>query len=66
MGLRDEVEVLIAQFGKDFDNQDSASVANFYAADAKLLPPGFPLVEGRDAIRAFFDGMFVAGCRSLD
>jgi ketosteroid isomerase-like protein len=41
-------------------------VANFYAADAKLLPPGSPLVEGRDAIRAFADGMFAAGCRSLD
>jgi ketosteroid isomerase-like protein len=66
MGLRNEVEVLIAQFGKDFDNQDSASVANFYAADAKLLPPGSPLVEGRDSIRTFVDGMFAAGCRSLD
>jgi ketosteroid isomerase-like protein len=66
MGLRNEVEGLIAQFGKDFSNQDSASVANYYAKDAKLLPPGSPLVEGRDAIRAFADGMFAAGCRSLD
>src|SRR5271169_997286 len=66
MGLKNEVEGLIAQFGKDFGNQDSASVANFYAADAKLLPPGSPLVEGRDAIRTFVDGMFAAGCRSLD
>ena len=41
-------------------------MANFYAADAKLLPPGSPLVEGPDAIRAFVDGMFAAGCRSLD
>jgi ketosteroid isomerase-like protein len=66
MGLRNEIEGLIAQFGKDFGNQDSASVANYYAEDAKLLPPGSPLVEGRDAIRAFADGMFASGCRSLD
>ena len=66
MGLRNEIEGLVAQFGKDFSNQDSAMVVNFYAADAKLLPPGSPLVEGRDAIRAFADGMFAAGCRSLD
>jgi ketosteroid isomerase-like protein len=66
MGLRNEIEGLIAQFGKDFSNQDSASVANFYAADAKLLPPGSPLVEGRDAIRAFADGMLAAGCRALE
>lgn len=66
MGYRNEVEALAAEFSKYFDNQDSASLANFYAADAKLLPPGAPLVEGRDAVRAFVDGMFAAGCRSLD
>ena len=42
MGVRNEVEGLIAQFGKAFDNQDSASLANFYAADAKLCRPGLP------------------------
>jgi uncharacterized protein (TIGR02246 family) len=65
MGHRDEVEAVDAEFSKHFDNQDSASVASMYAADAKLLPPGSPLVEGRDAIRAFVDQMFAAGARSL-
>ena len=42
MGLRNEVEGLIAQFGKDFDNQDSASVANFYAQTPSSCRPGLP------------------------
>jgi len=66
MGPRNEIEGLIAQFAKDFENQDAAGVASYYTEDAKLLPPGSPLLEGRDAIRAFADGMFAAGCRSLD
>ena len=66
MGLRNEIEGLIAQFAKDFENQDAVGVASYYTEDAKFLPPGSPLLEGRDAIRAFADGMFAAGCRSLD
>jgi hypothetical protein len=40
MGHRNEVEALDAEFSKRSDNQDSFSVANRYAANAKLLPPG--------------------------
>jgi len=65
VGLRNEVEELLAQFAKDFDNQDAEALANFYTPEASLLPPGSPLVVGRDAIRAYVDGMFAAGCRSL-
>jgi len=39
-GLRKEVEGVIAELGKDFDNQYSASLANFHAVDAKLLSSG--------------------------
>ena len=30
------------------------SIADFYAADAVLMPPNMPTVHGRDSIRAFF------------
>ena len=40
MGHRNEVEAFDAEFSKHSDNQDSASVANMFAANAKLLPPG--------------------------
>ena len=66
MGLRKEIEGIVEQFGKDFNNQDSAALASYYAEDAKLLPPGSPLLQGRAAIQTFADGMFAAGCRSLD
>jgi hypothetical protein len=34
MGLRSEVEGLLAEFAEDFGNQDSASLANFRASPA--------------------------------
>ena len=66
MGIRDEVEQLHAEYAKHFGNQDSAGVATLYTADARYLPPGIPLVEGRDAIRAFIDGVIALGGRSLE
>lgn len=33
---------------------DAQAVANLYAKDAVLLPPGAPPVKGRDAIKAYY------------
>ncbi len=66
MGRRDDVEAIHAEYSRHFGKQDSAGVANLYTEDARYLPPGFPLVEGRDAIRAFMDGIFAWVFRSLD
>ncbi len=53
---------VVAAFRKEFENQDSASLAHFCAVDAKLWSPGSPMVEGRDAIRVFFgQGVIPAG-----
>jgi uncharacterized protein (TIGR02246 family) len=64
--LREEVEALSAAYSKVVANQDVAAVAELYASDARLLPPGSPMLEGLDAIRSFFKLMFDAGVRSLD
>lgn len=39
---------------------DAAAVAAVYAIDASLLPPNLPVRRGRDAIRAFWGGLFDA------
>src|SRR5205085_4254722 len=36
-----------------FDKADADGMANLYAEDALLLPPGAPAVAGRAAIKAF-------------
>lgn len=66
MTLREEVESLNAAFGKAVANQDLAAVADFYVSDAKLLPPGSPMLEGRDSIKGFFQMMLDAGVRALE
>jgi ketosteroid isomerase-like protein len=37
------------------DKGDTAGMANLYAEDARLTPPGLPAVSGRAAIKAYFD-----------
>jgi uncharacterized protein (TIGR02246 family) len=65
MGLRDEVEAVNSMFSKAASNHDLDSVMEFYAPDAWLLPPGAPLIQGKDGIRAFFQTMLDAGVRTL-
>ena len=36
---------------------DPAAVAAMYLADARLMPPNAPTVEGREAIRKFWGGL---------
>jgi uncharacterized protein (TIGR02246 family) len=57
---------LDAAFMKAASAKDvGALVAAFYAPDAALLPPNHPLVEGRDNIRAFFQGLVDAGLSGI-
>jgi ketosteroid isomerase-like protein len=53
---------LDAAFMKATDAKDvGALVAAFYAPDAVLLPPNHPIVEGRESIRGYFQGLVDAG-----
>lgn len=38
--------------------RDADALADVYTEDAKVLPPGAPVVEGRAAIRTFFRNLF--------
>ena len=66
MSLRDEVHGLNAAFSKAVANQDLVAVAEFYDPEAKLLPPGSPMLEGLDAIKEYFQTMLDAGARALE
>ena len=63
---KDAVRVAHEEYVKAVGNHDAAGVAALYAADARLLPPGEPMITGRDAIEAWGKGMFDMGVKSLD
>jgi len=47
-------------------SKDAKALVNaFYTADAVLLPPNAPLVKGRSAIQAFFQGLLDAGATGV-
>jgi uncharacterized protein (TIGR02246 family) len=57
---------LDAAFMKAANAKDTrALVAAFYAREAALLPPNHPIVEGRDNIRGFFQGLVDAGLSGI-
>jgi uncharacterized protein (TIGR02246 family) len=55
--VRSAIEETNAQFVKAASSGDTARVASLYTQDAVLLAPNAPMMRGREAIEAFFDGM---------
>ncbi|HWH83654.1 MAG TPA: SgcJ/EcaC family oxidoreductase [Burkholderiaceae bacterium] len=54
------------QFRAAFNKQDASGVASVFKDDAKLLPPGKPMMTGTEAIRAYWQGAFSAGVSHID
>jgi len=52
--VRQVIENAATQVEAAIKQGDAASLAAFYAIDAKLLPPGAPMVAGRPGIQAFW------------
>ena len=63
MSLTDEVRALNDAFSKAVSNQDVDTLVEFYAADAKVLAPGVPMIEGAAAIKGFLRMMLDEGAR---
>jgi uncharacterized protein (TIGR02246 family) len=55
----------IELFRTAFNKQDAAGVASLYQADGKLLPPGRPMITGREGIRAYWQGAFNNGVANI-
>jgi len=52
MAIQDELDAINAGFGEAFATQDAERLAAFYAADARLLFHGQPIIRGRAAVDA--------------
>jgi uncharacterized protein (TIGR02246 family) len=62
----DAVERMNERFMAAFNKGDIESVAEMYADHATVLPPDAQMVEGRQAIRKFWQGAVDAGYRNLE
>jgi uncharacterized protein (TIGR02246 family) len=69
MAMADTAELEKAQAAWEaaFNAGDGAAAAEaVFTEDARLMPPGEPVVEGRDAVAAYWQGGFDAGFRDLE
>jgi uncharacterized protein (TIGR02246 family) len=64
--VRQEIEEQNRAFVAAFKRGDAAGVAAAYLEDARLLPPGGQAVNGRDAIRQFWQSVMDQGVREVD
>jgi uncharacterized protein (TIGR02246 family) len=61
------IEVAQASWEKAFSGGDgAAAAAAVFTEDARLLPPGEPMVEGRAAVGKYWQGAFDAGVKDLE
>jgi uncharacterized protein (TIGR02246 family) len=58
---REAVLDAVAQWEEAVNAGDTAAVADFYAEDAMLLPPGAERIEGRENIEAFWQDLIKEG-----
>jgi len=63
--FRAAIEKVIVAFEHATAAKDAATIANMYAEDATLMPPGAPPIKGRAAIQAFWQGFLNAGASDV-
>lgn len=59
--VRAAIEAANKDFMKAFGRHDATAVAELYTAEAKLLPPQSAFIEGREAIRQFWQSVIDSG-----
>ncbi len=64
--LRNTIEAANEQFMAAFNEGDAAGVAALYTEDAQLMPDNSEILEGRDAIQAYWQGGMDAGIARVE
>jgi len=63
--MRPAIDQVNRQFMDAFNRGDAAGAVAVYTADATILPPGSPRVQGREGIRQFWQGVMASGVRAV-
>jgi ketosteroid isomerase-like protein len=61
MNIPEEIQARTKAIADGVNNGDSGLAASSYTADAAVLPPGAPRMDGREAIKGFWQGAIDMG-----
>ena len=61
MSIPEEILARTKAIADGVNNRDSDAVASSYLADGAVLPPGAPRMDGREAIKGFWQGAIDMG-----
>ncbi len=63
--IRAAIDQVNRRFAEAFNRGDAAGAAAIYTADAIILPPGRPRVQGRAGIQSFWQAVRDSGVRAV-
>jgi len=61
VNVKNKIESTYMAWNEAFNDRNAEKLSSFYSENAKLLPPTHEIVEGRQAIKTFWEGLFKAG-----
>lgn len=64
--MQPQVQALVNAWTEAFNAGRTDDLAEFYAPDARLVPPGRPALTGSDALRDFFADIRAQGFRDYE
>jgi uncharacterized protein (TIGR02246 family) len=59
------IQQTIERWMKAYNSGDTAGVAACYTENAKILPPGAPMMSGREAIQSVWQGAMGMGVKNI-
>jgi uncharacterized protein (TIGR02246 family) len=62
--VREAIKNTNLKFAEIFRRGDAAGIAALYTADARLMPPGTPILSGTEAITAFWQAAMKQGIKA--
>ena len=60
-GIRQQHDAFVAAF----NTKDVPKVLDLYAENSVFMPPNEPIIRGKDALKNFYDALFVKGATNL-
>lgn len=64
--IREKIEKLNAKWMEYVKNKDVDNLATIYTEDSCLMLPNMPMVQGREALKMVFKGMFDSGVKEIN
>jgi ketosteroid isomerase-like protein len=64
--VRDAFSNICKQFSQGIEQGDINIILNLYHDDAKILPPNMDILENKESIRSFWNGVLEMGIKSYE